>query len=218
MLRIGDECAMISSMSVENQILEVMNESSTKNNRTCFTPKHFVNLASSDAVKKALERLVKSKKIRRVTRGIYDFPYESKLTGILSPDITKVVEAIASRDKIRTQPTGAQAANLLGLSEQVPVKVVYLTDGRSKKIIVGNVTIEFRATSIKHMNLAGSLLGLIVQAFKYIGEDKIDDSIINKIKKALIQNPNEELLAKLDSVPTWIAEILKNNVVKESNV
>ena len=88
----------------------------------------------------------------------------------------------------------------------------------SKKIIVGNVTIEFRATSIKHMNLAGSLLGLIVQAFKYIGEDKIDDSIINKIKKAFIQNPNEELLAKLDSVPTWIAEILKNNVVKESNV
>lgn len=206
------------TMNVEGQIFEEMNESSRKDNRVCFTPKHFVSLASSDAVKKALERLVKSKRIRRVTRGVYDIPFESKLIGIMSPDITKVVEAIAFRDKIRIQPTGAQAANLLGFSEQVPAKVTYLTDGRCKEIIVGNVIIEFRPTSTKDMSLSNSLIGLIVQALKYLGQDQIDEIIINKIKRVIAENPDEEIESRLDSVPIWIAELLKNNVMKELNV
>ncbi len=205
-------------LNIKDQILEEMSKLSDKDNRVCFTPKHFVSIASSDAVKKALERLVKAKRIRRVTRGVYDIPFESKLTDIMSPDIIKVVEAIAYRDKVRIQPTGAQAANLLGFSEQVPAKVIYLTDGRHKEIIVGNMTIEFRPTSIKNMSLANSLIGLIVQALKYLGQDQIDDIVIRKIKRVIVENPNEEIESRLDSVPVWIAELLKNNVIKELNV
>jgi hypothetical protein len=205
-------------MTVEDKILENMQQQSTKENRVCFTPKHFINISSYDAVKKALERLVKSKKVRRVARGVYDIPYESKLTGIMSPDISKIVDAIADRDKIRVQPTGAQAANLLGLSEQVPAKVIYLTDGRRKEIIVGSVTIIFKPTGAKDMSLADTFFGLMIQALKYLGQKKIDNVVINKIKRMIKENPNEEIEKKLDHAPIWIAELLKNKVLRNMNV
>jgi hypothetical protein len=205
-------------MTVEDKILENMQQLSSKENRVCFTPKHFINISSYDAVKKALERLVKSKKVRRVARGVYDIPYESKLTGIMSPDISKVVDAIADRDKIRVQPTGAQAANLLGLSEQVPAKVIYLTDGRRKEIIVGSVTIIFKPTGSKDMSLADTFFGLMIQALKYLGQNKIDDVVIKKVKRMIKENPNEEIEKKLDHAPIWIAELLKNKVLGNMNV
>ncbi len=205
-------------MTAEDQIFEDMQKLSSKENRKCFTPKHFINFASYDAVKKALERLVKLKKIRRVARGVYDLPFESKLMGTMAPDISKVVAAIAARDKIRIQPTGAQAANLLGLSEQVPAKVIYLTDGRRKEIVVGAVTIVFKPTGIKGMSLADTLFGLIIQSLKYLGQNKIDAVVINKIKRMIKENPNEEIEKKLDHAPVWIAELLKNKVLANRNV
>jgi hypothetical protein len=218
MMQKGDENVMIVVMNTENQILEHMEKLSSKNNRLCFTPKHFINIASNDAIKKALERLTRAKKIRRVARGIYDIPYESKLTGVMSPDVTKLVEAIAERDKIRVQPTGAQAANLLGLSEQVPARIIYLTDGRKKEIKVGKFVIEFRPTSPKDMSLSGSLIGLIVQSLKHLGKDKIDSVIIKKLKRLIKENPNEKIESKLDSAPVWIVELIKNSVIKDANV
>jgi hypothetical protein len=218
MLQKGDIWLIIVVMNIENKIYKHMEKLSNKNNKLCFTPKHFINIASNDAVKKALERLTKAKKIRRVARGIYDIPYESKLTGLMTPDITKVVEAIAQRDKLRVQPTGAQAANLLGLSEQVPARITYLTDGRRKEIKVGNVVIEFRPASPKDMSLSDSLIGLIVQALKYLGKEKIDDVIINKLKRLIRENPDEKIESKLDSVPIWVVELIKNRVIREANV
>ena len=204
-------------MTVEDKIFESMQKLSSRKNRICYTPKHFVKLAAYDAVKKALERLVKSKKIRRVTRGVYDIPYQSKFTGLIAPDISKVVEAIAYRDKIRIQPTGAQAANLLGLSEQVPAKIIYLTDGRKKEIIVGTVTIIFKPASAKDMS-ADTLFGLIIQALKYLGQNKIDDVALSKIKRIIKENPNEEIEKKLDYAPVWIAELVKNKILEKTNV
>lgn len=209
------KCVTIIVMSVEDQIFKYMNKKSHKDNRVCFSPKHFINFAAYDAVKKALERLVKSEKIRRVTRGIYDIPYESELFGILPPDFSKIVEAIAYRDKVKVQPTGAQAANLLGLSEQVPGKVVYLTDGRAKKIKVGNATIYFKPTSPRNMNLADSLAGLIIQALKYIGKGNIDKIILNKVQRVIEENPKEEIKGNLGDAPIWIAELLRNKILKD---
>lgn len=200
-------------MNVENSILDQMRVHSSKDNRVCFTPKNFIHLATYDAVKKALERLVKSKEIRRVARGVYDLPYESKLTGgIMAPDINQVVRAIADRDKIRVQPTGAQAANLLGLSDQVPAKVIYLTDGRKKEIRVGDTKIIFQPTGHKDMSLSDSLLGLIVQALRYLGRDHIDEEVIKKIRRLIQENPNENIGDKINSAPVWIAELIKKNI------
>lgn len=200
-------------MNVENLILNHIQKNSTKDCRMCFTPKSFIHLASYDAIKKALERLVKSKEIRRVARGIYDLPYRSNLTGKeMSPDVEQVVKAIADRDGIKVHPTGAQAANLLGLSEQVPAKVVYLTNGRRKEIKIDDTKIIFKPVGHKDMNLSGSLLGLIVQALKYFGKENITEDIIKKIERLIKENPDEKMSDKIGSIPIWIAELLKKNI------
>lgn len=212
-LQKSDKVVSLKYMNVEKLIFDQIKQLSSKSNRVCFTPKSFIHLASYDAVKKALERLVKSKKVRRVTRGIYDLPYESKLTGkAMSPDIEQVVRAIAERDKIKIQPTGAQAANLLGLSEQVPARVVYLTDGRRKEVKVGDTEVVFQPVSNKDMSLSGSLFGLIVQAMKHLGKENITEDIIKRINRLIKDNPDESISDKMGSAPIWIAELLKKNI------
>src|SRR3989304_7961877 len=95
------------------------------------SPSDFLDLGSRRAVDLALHRLVKRKILRRLARGRYEYPREHPELGTLSPDIEKVARALAGKHRIRLQPAGAYAANLLGLSEQVPAKVVFLTDGPS---------------------------------------------------------------------------------------
>ena len=117
-----------------------------------FTAKDFLDLGSRGAVDMALSTLARSGKIRRVSRGVYDYPRHSELLGgLLAPDFDQIAHAIARKTGIRIQPSGALAANLLGLSEQVPAKIVYLTDGRSRTIRIGSQTITFKQTSPKEL-------------------------------------------------------------------
>ena len=97
-----------------------------------FTPNDFLDLGGRDAVDKGLSRLTAKETIRRLARGLYEYPREHPEFGVLSPDIEKVAKALTGKDRIRLQPAGAYATNLLGLSEQVPAKVVFLTDGPSR--------------------------------------------------------------------------------------
>ena len=102
-----------------------------------FTPTNFADLGTPQAVGMALARLVRGAKIRRVGRGLYDVPREHPTYGTLGPDIEIIARALADRDGIKLQPTGAYAANLLGLSEQVPMKIAYLTDGTARTVRIG---------------------------------------------------------------------------------
>ena len=88
--------------------------------------------------------LVQRKILRRLARGLYEYPREHPELGTLSPDIQKVAKALAGKDRIRLQPAGAYAANLLGLSEQVPAKAVFLTDGPSRTVKIGGQEIQLR--------------------------------------------------------------------------
>ena len=98
-----------------------------------FTPNDFLDLGGRDAVDKALSRLATRGEVRRLARGLYEYPREHPELGTLSPDIEKVAKALAGKDRLRLQPAGAYATNLLGLSEQVPAKAVFLTDGPSRR-------------------------------------------------------------------------------------
>lgn len=137
----------------------------------CFTPKHFLDLNSDTGVQSALSRLQKDKFIRRLAQGIYDYPREHQTLGILPPKAEEVARAISEKNGIQFQPSGAYAANLVGLSEQVPGRIVFLTNGPSKRIKIGKQEILFRTTTEKNMYPAGTRVGLVIQAFRNLGKD-----------------------------------------------
>lgn len=168
------------------------------------TQKFFLDLGSRDAVDQALSRLAKSGQLRRIARGLYEYPRTSQLLGELSPDLEKVAAAMAGRQGIRLQETGAYAANRLRLSEQVPMKVVFLTDGVSKKATVGNQTIELRKASPKRMQLARRISGLVFEALRYIGEKHITEEHIKTLKEVLTLEQKGKVLHDLREAPAWM--------------
>jgi len=126
-------------------------------------------MGSTESVRIALFRLVKKKTIRRLANGLYDYPREHEQLGLLSPSPDAIARALAHRDAIRVQPTGAYAANLLGLSEQVPAKVVHLTEGSTRRVKLDSREIRFKRTTPRNMVTAGRIGGTVIQALSYIG-------------------------------------------------
>ena len=148
--------------SIENKILSRIYGSK---GGTAFTPSDFLDLGSRRAVDLALHRLIQKKILRRLARGLYEYPREHPELGTLSPDIEKVAKALAGKDRIRLQPAGAYATNLLGLSEQVPAKAVFLTDGPSRTVKIGRQEIRLRHTTPRNMAAAGRLSGHLCRHF-----------------------------------------------------
>lgn len=169
----------------------------------------FISYGSSKAVSKALERLVAKGEISRVARGIYSQPKISILIGEIMPSTEAIAKAIAKRDKARIIPTGNYALNVLGLSTQVPLKAVYLTDGAARKVTIGNRTILFKKTAPKNLATIGKISGLVIQALKEIGKDKAEVWEENKIIAALKQEEMYRLQHDIRLAPEWIRQIMK---------
>ena len=180
------------------------------------TQKFFLDLGSRDGVDKALSRLAQSGKLRRIARGLYEYPRTSPQLGELSPDLDKVATAMAGREGIRLQETGAYAANLLHLSEQVPMKIVFLTDGISKKTTIGNQTIELRKASPKRMQLAGKISGLVFEALREIGKDHITDQHVTTLQNTLTLNQKGKVLNDLREAPAWMHTHIRK-IAEDSN-
>ena len=176
----------------------------------CFTPKHFLDLDSDTGVRSALSRLQHAKFIRRLTQGIYDYPREHQLLGLLPPKAEDVAKAISEKNGTQVQPTGAYAANLIGLSEQVPGRIVFLTNGPSKKVQIGKQEILFRTTTEKNMYPAGTKVGLVIQAFKNLGKENIDDIARARTRKFLTGTSQNELTNNLKYAPLWIRSLIFN--------
>lgn len=174
----------------------------------CFTPKHFLDLDSNTGVRSALSRLERDKFIRRLSQGLYDYPREHESLGVLPPKVEDVAKAIAEKNAIQIQPSGAYAANLLGLSEQVPGRIVFLTNGASKRIKIGNQTILFRTTTEKNMYPAGTKVGLVIQALRNLGKNNIDNIVQAKVKRFLAGTSRSELIKYLKYAPQWIRELI----------
>jgi hypothetical protein len=174
-----------------------------------FTPDAFHDLATPNVIGVVLGRLAKAGKIKRVARGLYSYPKQHKKFGALFPAIDEVAQAIAQRDQIRILPSGAYAANLLGLSEQVPAKVVYLTDGKSRTIKLGEASIEFKKTAPRYVALAGTESGLVIQALRHIGKEYIESKTIRTLRAHLSKKTKKELLSHLTLAPAWMRPVLK---------
>ena len=174
-----------------------------------FTPAHFDNLAGRSTVSIVLKRHTDAGTFRNLARGLYDYPKTDPQLGLLQPTIDDITNALAGRDEIRLQPSGAYAANRLGLSTQVPMKVVYLTDGRSRTVQIGKRQILLRNTTPKNMAAAGKISGLIIQALKHLGKDQVDDHVIDQLDRRLDDTARKQLLKDIRSAPAWIADIFR---------
>ena len=176
---------------------------------TVFTPDAFAAMGSRSAIDKALQRLVARGSLRRLSRGLYDKPRHDELLGTLWPSVDAVVKAVAGKDRIRTQPTGVYAANLLGLSEQVPAQVVLLTDGISRTVQAGPMKITFKRTTPRQMAAAGRLSGLLIQAFKSLGAPHITPTRLARLRQLLPTEERAKVLADLALAPAWMRPLLR---------
>lgn len=174
-----------------------------------FTPSHFRDFGSDVGIRKALQTICDRGRIRRIARGLYDNPQTHAKLGILEPSAEQIVQAICSKEHTRVQPTGAYAANQLGLSTQVPAKLVFLTDGPSKRILVGNRSIELKYRAPSTMAGAGKLIGLFVQALKHIGQKNFQESDLRTLTRNLSNEKKQQLIKDIGMAPAWIAEVIR---------
>jgi hypothetical protein len=177
---------------------------------TVVLPANFLDLGSRQAVGVALHRLEKSEAIRRLARGVYDYPIQDPLLGELSPTIEAVTQALSERDRIRLQPSGAYALNLLGISEQVPAKIVFLTEGESRTLKIGPMTIQLRRTTPRNMATTGRLSGLIIQAFRELGKEHITPSRISELRSRIPLAQRKGLLKDIALAPVWMHPIFRD--------
>jgi hypothetical protein len=187
--------------------------------RKVWTPSDFVDLASRDAIDKALQRLTKAESLRRIDRGLYDQPGFNKLTQKPNPpDPRSVIDAVGRRDQTRMLVDGMTAANDLGLTDAVPAKVVVHTDARRRAIKLGNVTITFRPTAASKLFWAGRPAMRVVQALHWLRDllarEGESDQVKRKLGK-LFKDPTAGPLLKADltagmtALPTWMWVFLK---------
>lgn len=195
-----------SSKSIDSRILSRIQR---KGPGAVFTPSDFLDLGSRAAVDLALHRFVKNGTLRRLGRGLYDQPETHPVLGPLNPTPEAIGAAISGRDQIRLQPAGAYAANLLGLTEQTPAKIVFLTDGPSRAIEVGPMTVELRHTTPRNMATAGRLSGLVIQALRELGQVHITAKRIQHLKRTLPARQRRELLRDLKLAPAWMHPIFR---------
>lgn len=174
-----------------------------------FTPIHFLDLGSRAAIDQTLGRLTKTGAIRRLARGLYDYPVKHFHLGDLPPNYERIAQALAGRDNLRIQPSGAYAANLLGLTEQVPAKIVFLTDGPNRKVQIDKRTIILKRTTPKNMATAGHISGVVIQALRHLGKNNVTDKTMAILRKRITKADKRQLISGLRYAPAWIGTIFR---------
>jgi hypothetical protein len=175
-----------------------------------FTPSDFSDLGTPQAVGMALLRLERRGVVRRVGRGLYQRPRVHPRFGPLLPSADEVAQALAAKGHLKLQPSGAYAANLLGLTEQVPLKLVFLTDGVSRTVRVGQQQVILRRANPSTMATAGRMSGLVIQALRHLKRENVDDTVIAKLRRRLSSEDSAALPADARHAPAWIAAILRD--------
>ena len=172
-----------------------------------FTPKDFLDISSRDATDQALSRLVRRKTIQRLGRGLYCRPRRNNTIGIdVPPGLDEIANAVGRQTGSRVTPSGAVAANLLGLSTQVPARPVYLTDGRSRNVRVGNYTLQIKHAPPKDLAAGNRKSSLVFQALRFLGKDAITDEVVRTIHYALTPDDRKQLLSDAQYATDWVCD------------
>lgn len=201
--------------SIETKILERIRKCGRGN---LLFASDFIRYGEQKSVNKALERMMKDGLILRISHGIYYYPKIDKVLGlgVLYPTLEDIAEGIAKRDKARIIPTGLYALNRLGFSTQIPMNVVYLTDGFNRKIKLYNGTnIQFKRTSPKNFAFHSQLAMLLTFAYKSLGKENVTPEIM-KQSKAILEKENRQVVEQdYKLMPAWVSSIIKSLYAEE---
>jgi hypothetical protein len=174
-----------------------------------FTPGDFLTLGTRRAVDRALARLTQAKTIRRLAQGIYDYPRVHKRLGVLAPNPDDVAAVLAAKTASRIQVSGARAANLLGLTDQVPAQLVYLTDGPAHRVKIGAQTILLKPARPSRFPGAGAPAGLALQAIRAAGPHADKDLVVRQLSRALSARDRAQLARLIKYAPAWSHGIIR---------
>jgi hypothetical protein len=176
-----------------------------------WTPTEFLTAGPRASIDTTLHRLVRDGAVRRLARGLYDIPRQHPRFGVLPPSTDAVIDALRRTTGYRFQPTGEVALNRLGLSEQVPAREVYLTDGPSRRVAVLGRTIELRRVALRRLVAENSVVGLVLEAIRALGE-RIDDASIARIRWVLDEADRIRLARVEVALPERLRSVLRRIV------
>jgi hypothetical protein len=190
------------SVSIDSAIRASVEAASRGN---VFSPGDFAGLGSRAAVDKVLSRLAASGELRRIARGLYDRP--EALSQL--PSVDEIARALAGKNCLCLQACGAYAANLLGLSEQMPLKLVFITDGATRTVWIGARQIVLKPTTRRNMATAGRISGLVIQALRYLRQPNVDEAVLRHLQARLTSEDKAVLLDDAALAPAWIADVMR---------
>jgi len=174
------------------------------------TPKDFADLGFRAAVDQALSRMVGAGQLQRVGRGLYYVPRVNPRLGIaVPPDVDQVAAALARQTGSQVLPSGAAAANQLGLSTQVPAKAVYLTDGRSRHLRSGRLNIQLKHVAPGNFHVRHKSSALVFQALRYLGRDAVGDRTLATLRSVLTPAQRRALRGDARYAPGWVASAVR---------
>ena len=195
---------MTPSASVPDRVMKRVRASGRG---SVFTPRDFLDIAARATVDQALSRLTKAGQLRRLARGLYDFPKLHPKLGPLSPAPDDVAQALARETGSHLQVDGARAANALGLSTQVAAQSSWLTDGPSRRVVLGKRVVDIRHASPKHLIAPGSPAGTVVQALRHVGISRAAD--VAQVAARTLSDGDKKILSKSAAqAPAWMRATL----------
>ena len=201
------------TIHMQSTVKQIENILFKKQRGKLYFTKDFQDFGTDGAVRIALSRMVKKGILMRLTRGVFYYPIIDKVNGItLLPSIENIAEALAKRDKARIIPTGLYAMNKLGLSSQVPMNVVFLTDTTPRKVKIGKRWITFKQSPTKNFAYKSNITMLVSLALSEIGKEKVTQNEIAIITSMLLKEDKSKIEKDLELTPAWIRNIIKDIV------
>lgn len=173
-----------------------------------FTPKHFIDFGTRGSIDMALSRLAKAGDIRRIDRGLYDYPRQHAKLGALSPDTDNLAEALSAQTGDRLAPSGAAAANSLGLSTQVPAKASYSTSGRTRVKQTAGRSMTLRHSRAPVLDNATDAVNAVVQALAHLGKAEVDADAIQRFAMRIGDRDMSTLLKSRTLMPGWMGDVI----------
>jgi Family of unknown function (DUF6088) len=200
-------------MEMEDEVMSAVANTITRRIRAkrrgwVFTPKDFLDVGGRATVDQTLSRLARKGVVRRLDHGLYDYPKQHDKLGTLSPSADDLAQAIATKTGDQIFPSGAAAANYLGLSTQVPARPVYLTNGSSRTKKVAGRTIVLKHARVPIMNRMTDKANFMLQALSYLGQNSIDDRLIQKCVDRLDDRDMKDLSVSVPRIPGWMADVI----------
>ncbi len=173
-----------------------------------LAPNEFLHLASRAAVGQAFSRLAKGGELMRISRGLYVAPVTGRF-GKRAPATEKVISAIASKSHQVIALSGARAANLLGLTQQVSIKEVFITGGRPRTLQLGKNQVRIEHAPQWQVALGATIAGDAVRALAWLGKPHAQEAVA-KLRTCLSSSDWQVLKSHRSKLPPWMAKAIEH--------